>query len=236
MSETDVLSLYLREIGVNTPISLVFSTHNEDQEDENSLEQLSKPTSLSALKVQALLCEQCDLSAHRHAVMFGSGNEYADVLLVGDAPHDVGAEHTQEAVFTGDAQRLLEQVLATLGLEISQVYTTHIVQCATPEHRDPKSNEWFACQTWLQQKVALIQPKVILLMGRVAAQTLLQRDDALHDLRETWHEFENIPVRVVYHPAYLLRSPRQKKLMWHDLQLIQQRLALSSKVQTMKDE
>jgi DNA polymerase len=235
MSETDFLSRYLREIGVKTPVSLLFCAPNEVSKEETikpievteSSEISNSSTTfahLSELKVQAILCEACDLSKRKPCVMFGTGNEHTDVLLIGDVPHDVNAEHTQEHVFTEDSSALLNQMLTAIGLQRNQIYETPLIQCPTPEHRDPNVEEWAACETWLQQKITLIQPKIILLMGRVAAQTLLQSQSPLHDLRGQWHHHQGVPTRAIYHPAYLLRSPRQKQTMWNDLQQIQARL------------
>jgi len=224
MSDSHVLDIYLREIGVKTPVSLLFCTPDRFSDSEIDAPDMGimMVKDLPTLAMQALACKQCVLSETRSDVMFGSGCEDADVLLVGDVPH---GESEQGDMFTGDPSLLLDNILKAIGLQREQVYIAHIIQCPTPEHRDPNADEWKACQPWLQQKIKVIKPKVILFMGRVAAQTLLQCDDALHDLRGQWHGYQDVPVRVIYHPAYLLRSPRQKDEMWKDLQLIQARLS-----------
>lgn len=219
MSDAHFLDVYLREIGVKTPVSLLFCAPETSSNSAVNTPEAGMVTAkdLPTLEMQAMVCQQCVLSEKRSHVMFGSGCEDAEVLLVGDVPH----EEEQGDMFTGDSGVLLDNILKTMGLQREQVYIAHIIQCPTPEHRDPNADEWKACQPWLQQKIQLIKPKVILLMGRVAAQTLLQCDDALHDLRGQWHRYQDIPVRVMFHPAYLLRSPRQKQGMWQDLQAVQ---------------
>ncbi|MDQ6994989.1 MAG: uracil-DNA glycosylase [Mariprofundaceae bacterium] len=213
---------------MKTPVSLLFSAL---EREKNIQQAVNKPieklveiensiTNLETLKQQALVCEQCNLASMRSCVSFGSGDKHADVLLVADVPHL--DHHAQDDVFTGDASLLLNQMLMAMGLQREQVYVTPIIQCATPDHRDPNEQEWEACQTWLQQKIHWIQPKVILLMGRVAAQMVLQSDKPLHDLRGQWHDYQDVPVRVLYHPLYLLRSPRQKQGMWEDLLVVQE--------------
>ncbi|MDQ6953488.1 MAG: uracil-DNA glycosylase [Mariprofundaceae bacterium] len=212
---------------MKTPVSLLFCAPDIDIEasiENTGNHDVATATDLKALKQQALACEQCDLSSTGSKVIFGSGDEHADILCIGDVPHAV--DDAKDHVFTGDSGILLDNMLKAIGLQREQVYVSHIIQCPTPDHRDPSVDEWEACQSWLQQKISLMQPKVILLMGRVAAQTVLQCDDALHDLRGQWHRYQDVPVRVIYHPAYLLRSPRQKGEMWKDLQLIVQSISV----------
>ncbi len=226
MPSSKFLDVYLREIGVKTPVSLLFcapdtlpSSDMPEADDE-----LVIAKDLLTLKAQALACEQCDLSSTRSKIIVGSGDDHADVLWIADVPH--AEDNVQGNIFTGDSALLLDNILKAMGLLREQVYITPIIQCDTPDHRDPNADEWAACQSWLQQKINLVQPKLILLMGRVAAQTLLQSHDALHDLRGQWHGYQDIPTRAIYHPAYLLRSPRQKQGMWQDIQAIQEKLSL----------
>jgi len=222
MSETDFLSQYLREIGVKTPVSLLFCAQHQTVAKESMQtphEEVIEASNLAELEAQAMHCEQCHLSDHSACILFGTGNEHADIMLISDVPHDVKGE--SKDVFTDDASALLNHMLNAIGVQREQVYETHLIQCATPNHRDPNPEEWLACQTWLQQKIKFIQPKLILLLGRVAAQTVLQHDDALNALREGWHDYQGVPTRVLHHPAYLLRSPRQKQKAWKDLQQVQ---------------
>lgn len=162
-------------------------------------------------------CTRCDeLVANRTRTVFGVGKRNADWLIIGEAP---GAdEDRQGEPFVGRAGQLLNAMLRGIGLAREQVYIANILKCRPPNNRDPKPEEAAACSVYLQQQIALIQPKVILAVGRIAAQNLLQSDAPIGALRGQVHRLENgLPLIVTYHPAYLLRSPLNKHKSWSDL-------------------
>ncbi len=148
--------------------------------------------------------------------MFGVGNQSAEWLVIGEAP---GAdEDRQGEPFVGWAGQLLNAMLASIGLKREQVYIANILKCRPPNNRDPKPEEAAACAAFLQRQIELIQPKLILVVGRVAAQNLLQSDAPIGKLRGRVHQLESgVPVIATYHPAYLLRSPQEKRKAWADL-------------------
>ncbi|MCG7935710.1 MAG: uracil-DNA glycosylase, partial [Candidatus Thiodiazotropha taylori] len=151
--------------------------------------------------------------------VFGVGDEQADLLVIGEAP---GAdEDRQGEPFVGRAGQLLNAMLLAMGFKREAVFIANIVKCRPPDNRDPAAEEALACQNYLLRQIALIQPKLILSVGRISAQNLLQTDIAVGKLRGRVHTFgeTNIPLVVTYHPAYLLRSPEQKSKAWQDLQL-----------------
>ncbi|MBV2091437.1 MAG: uracil-DNA glycosylase [Candidatus Thiodiazotropha sp. (ex Ctena orbiculata)] len=171
------------------------------------------------LREQVQACRQCGLRAGCSQTVFGVGNEQADLLIIGEAP---GAdEDRQGEPFVGRAGQLLNAMLLAMGFKREAVFIANIVKCRPPDNRDPAAEEASACQDYLLRQIALIQPKLILSVGRVSAQNLLETDIAVGKLRGRVHSFggTNIPLVVTYHPAYLLRSPEQKGKAWQDLQL-----------------
>jgi len=171
-----------------------------------------------ALETQVSNCKKCQLHESRTQTVFGAGNRDADWLIIGEAP---GAdEDRQGEPFVGRAGKLLTEMLFAAGLQRADVYIANILKCRPPANRDPASDEVACCHTYLQQQIALIQPQLILVVGRIAAHNLLQTDLQLGRLRGKVHHYgdTNIPVIVTYHPAYLLRSPLEKRKVWSDLQ------------------
>ena len=163
-------------------------------------------------------CTRCELHASRTQTVFGVGNRNADLLIIGEAPGR--DEDLQGEPFVGRAGRLLNAMLAAVGLERDQVYIANILKCRPPNNRDPRMEEVAACNGWLQQQIDLIQPAVILALGRVAAHHLLNTDRSLGALRTRQHSFAGIPLIATYHPAYLLRTPIDKRKSWQDLKRV----------------
>jgi len=162
-------------------------------------------------------CTKCALCQTRTQTVFGSGNKRADWLLIGEAPGQ--SEDQQGQPFVGPAGQLLTEMIRAMGLSRDQVYIANIIKCRPPGNRDPHVDEISNCRPYLQQQVALIQPKIILAVGRIAAQSLLNTDLPLSKLRGKVHRLNDTPLIVVYHPAYLLRSLLEKRKAWQDLQL-----------------
>lgn len=164
-------------------------------------------------------CSRCELHASRTNTVFGAGDPAADWLVIGEAP---GAdEDRQGEPFVGRAGQLLNAMLKALNFERRQVFIANILKCRPPNNRDPRVQEVACCEPYLQRQVALIQPKLILALGRVAAQNLLKSELPIGKLRGTVHRYGDtgIPVIATYHPAYLLRAPAEKRKAWQDLQL-----------------
>ncbi len=160
-------------------------------------------------------CTRCELSASRTNTVFGVGNPEADWLIIGEAP---GAEEDRRGEpFVGRAGQLLDQMLFAIGQSREQVFIANILKCRPPHNRDPKPAEAAACREYLERQIELIQPKIILAVGKIAAQNLLGTDDPVGRMRGRPHELGGIPLVVTYHPAYLLRSPSQKHKSWSDL-------------------
>ncbi|MDD5276465.1 MAG: uracil-DNA glycosylase [Methylovulum sp.] len=173
-----------------------------------------------ALQTAVANCTKCGLCTTRTRTVFGSGNKNADWLLIGEAPGQ--HEDEQGMPFVGNAGLLLTEMIRAMGLAREEVFITNIIKCRPPSNRDPHVDEVASCNEYLQQQIKMIQPKIILAVGRIAAQTLLNTDAPLGRLRGEVHHLNNTPVVVVYHPAYLLRSLPEKRKAWQDLQLAMQ--------------
>jgi len=177
--------------------------------------------SLSALAEKAATCRLCGLAETRTQVVFGIGNPNADIVFIGEAPGR--DEDLKGEPFVGRAGQLLDRMLAAIDLDRDRVYIMNTIKCRPPNNRDPRIDEVQSCNLWFEQQLELLQPKIICLLGRVAAQTVLETDAPLGSLRGHWHDYQGIPVWVTYHPAYLLRSPAQKQKSWMDLQTLASR-------------
>ena len=170
-----------------------------------------------ALKAAVKECTACGLRAGCTQTVFGVGDESARWLVIGEAP---GAEEDKQGEpFVGRAGLLLNSMLAAIGLKREQVYIANVMKCRPPNNRDPKPEEAELCRPFLERQIALIKPTLILAAGRIAAQNLLHTDVTIGRLRGTVHRLGALPVVVTYHPAYLLRSPGEKRKAWADLQL-----------------
>jgi len=161
-------------------------------------------------------CTACGLHKTRTQTVFGVGDENADWLLIGEAP---GAEEDRLGEpFVGQAGKLLDNMLAAIGLERGEnVYIANVLKCRPPGNRNPEPEEVAKCTPFLKRQIALIQPKVIIAMGRFAAQTLLASDATIASLRGRVFSYEGVPLIVTYHPAYLLRNLPDKAKAWADL-------------------
>ena len=170
-------------------------------------------------------CTRCALAASQTNTVFRVGNPDADWMIIGEAP---GAEEDRRGEpFVGRAGKLLDQMLLAIGQSREQVFIANILKCRPPNNRDPKPEEAAACRDYLEQQIKLVRPRIVLAVGRIAAQNLLGSDEPVGRMRGRPHELDGIPLVVTYHPAYLLRSPSQKRKSWSDLCLAR-RLALEN--------
>lgn len=209
---------YLREMGItrwvdasrNSPAahpSVAAGSHAASQTDGT----------LETLRGRVAACELCGLHASRQQTVFGLGPVPAEWMVVGEAP---GAEEDRQGVpFVGRAGALLTEMLVALGLQRNAVYVANVLKCRPPDNRDPQGAEVEHCLPYLTKQIHLVKPRVILALGRFAAQALLGSRDSLGQLRGRVHRFgkEGTPIVATYHPAYLLRSPAEKRSAWVDL-------------------
>ncbi|KAF1052221.1 MAG: Type-4 uracil-DNA glycosylase [Burkholderia gladioli] len=168
------------------------------------------------LESRVSACESCRLCEKRTQTVFGVGDREADWMLIGEAPGE--NEDKQGEPFVGQAGKLLDSMLHALSLKRGEnVYIANVIKCRPPGNRNPEPDEVARCEPYLQRQVALVKPKLIVALGRFAAQTLLKSDASIASMRGRVHQYEGVPVIVSYHPAYLLRSLPDKAKSWADL-------------------
>ena len=203
---------YLKALGIDVWVP-------GDQEESDALPQakLQSAAEMDWPQLRAAVsdCTRCPLHESRTQTVFGVGNENADWLIVGEAP---GAEEDRRGEpFVGRAGQLLDEMLRAAGQDRAQVFIANILKCRPPNNRDPEAAEAAECRQYLTRQIELVKPKIILAVGRVAAQQLLDTDTPVGRLRGQLHQLAGIPMVVTYHPAYLLRSPVQKRKAWQDI-------------------
>ena len=164
-------------------------------------------------------CKNCSLSAYRKNVVFGKGDYNSDILLIGEAPGKF--EDIEGVPFVGEAGKLLDKILAAIDLKTEQVYITNVVKCRPPNNRDPEPHERIACFPILKKQLEIIEPKFILLLGRIAAHEILKTQRPLSVLRNRVYKKYGALIVVTYHPAALLRNQSLKRETWADVQLFQ---------------
>jgi uracil-DNA glycosylase family 4 len=194
----------------------------------------SKPESGVADPVQALRliredlgdCTRCRLSKQgRKQIVFGVGNPKAELMFIGEAP---GADEDQQGEpFVGRAGQLLNNMIKAMGLRREDIYIANIIKCRPPGNRTPERDECDTCSPFLMRQIAAIKPKAIVALGAVAAKTLLAINAPMSEFRGHWFDFRGTKLAVTYHPAFLLRDPRQKKETWKDLQMVMKELGMA---------
>jgi uracil-DNA glycosylase len=168
-------------------------------------------------------CTRCKLSGGRKQIVFGVGNPQADLVFVGEAP---GADEDEQGEpFVGAAGQLLTRMIAAMGFQRSDVYICNVIKCRPPYNRNPEPDEVAACEPFLKQQLAALRPRMLVALGKFAAQALCRETTPITRLRGNLRSYEGIPVMPTYHPAYLLRTPEAKRQAWQDLQAVLAELA-----------
>lgn len=192
---------------------------------------------ISALRVlddtQVKVCTRCELCKTRTKTVFGQGSFAARLVFVGEAP---GYDEDQQGLaFVGKAGQLLTKMIEAMGLSRDEVFICNVLKCRPPDNRTPSPIEITACRPYLEEQLRLLRPEVIVTLGKPASQTLLNTDESISSLRGHWHQYElsgasgtgaAIPLMPTYHPAYLLRSPKEKSKAWSDLKMVMERFGL----------
>jgi len=256
MSGLDFKTAYLKEIGVQTPISSfvgeqvsetgvvievikprtyaapevelpIMVAESDDITDHRVVADIPPSTTgfpskssvaqdgLSSLKIKAEACKACELVESRNQLVFGDGNEHAALVFIGEAPGR--DEDLAGKPFMGASGSLFDGMLGAIGLNRQEVYMMHGVKCRPQHNRDPKPIEFATCESFLTAQLDQVQPKVICMLGRVVAQALLKTDISLTELREGRFSYRGVPVLVIDHPSYLLRTQQHKRRAWKDL-------------------
>jgi DNA polymerase len=218
----------LRSAGIDTiatDLTSGLSGEGQAGQADGTLRELAAPDrleSLEQIRQQLNSCLQCPLHQHRQTLVFGVGNPQARLVLVGEAP---GAQEDRVGEpFVGEAGQLLDRILFAMKLRREDVYVCNVIKCRPPGNRDPQYDEIAACETFLQRQLKAIAPEIILCLGRVATQALLKTDDPISKLRGRWQNYEGIPLMPTFHPAYLLRNPASKHMVWEDVKQVMHRL------------
>jgi DNA polymerase len=179
------------------------------------------PRTLEEIRKELGDCRRCKLCHGRKTIVFGVGNPKAELVFVGEGP---GAEEDNQGIpFVGAAGQLLTKMIEAMKFKRDDVYICNVVKCRPPNNRNPEPDEIEACEPFLKAQLASIRPKVIVALGKFAAQTLLRDSTAITRLRGQWRTYEGIPLMPTFHPAYLLRQPGEKRLAWMDLQEVMRR-------------
>lgn len=190
--------------------------------EDPALAGLASAPDMDALRVLWGDCARCPLSAGRNHLVFGEGAVPAELMFVGEGPGE--QEDLQGRPFVGRAGELLTKMIEAMGLSRERVFIANVVKCRPPGNRDPEPGEVGACLPVLRAQIRLIRPRVIVSLGRVSAQTLLETSAPISRLRGQWQRFGDVDLLPTFHPAYLLRSPEKKKEAWQDLQRVMERL------------
>ncbi|MBI5638799.1 MAG: uracil-DNA glycosylase [Nitrospirae bacterium] len=170
-------------------------------------------------------CLRCNLSKNRKHIVFGEGNPSARLMFIGEAPGK--EEDIQGLPFVGEAGMLLTRLIEKMGLKRADVYIANIVKCRPPMNRDPEKEEIATCRGFLERQIEIIQPEVIMTLGRIALQALMDNPELkISAVRGKFFDYRGIPVMPTFHPAYLLRSPGEKIKTWADAQKVMKRLGL----------
>lgn len=181
-----------------------------------STEQWQDASTLHGLNDLICHCQKCPLGQTRKNFVFGVGKPQAQAVLIGEAP---GAEEDQQGEpFVGRAGQLLNKILEAIHFKRNDVFICNILKCRPPNNRDPLPSEVEKCEPYLHKQLEILQPKIMLALGRIAAQTLLRTNDSLTVMRSKTHIYHGIPLVVTYHPAAILRNPNWKKPTWEDVQ------------------
>jgi uracil-DNA glycosylase len=182
----------------------------------------ARAATLAAVGEAVASCRRCRLCEGRQRTVFGAGDPDADLMFIGEGP---GAEEDRQGLpFVGRAGELLTKIVEAIGMTRDQVYIANIVKCRPPGNRNPQPDEVAACRSYLERQIALVRPRLLVALGRIAAQTLLGNDLPIGRMRGQWFEVLGVPTMVTYHPAALLRNPALKRPTWEDMQLVRDRL------------
>jgi DNA polymerase len=193
---------------------------------EQALREPDPARALARLREAAIGdCRRCALHADRRNIVFGTGNPAARLMFVGEGPG--AAEDRRGEPFVGRAGELLDRIIAAMGLRRDEVYIGNVVKCRPPENRDPLPNEGATCLPFLEAQIAVIQPEVLVSLGRVPLTWLVDRSlPSVTRVRGRWFDYCGIPLMATFHPAFLLREPHYKRPVWEDMQAVMGRLGL----------
>jgi DNA polymerase len=224
--ELGIHDFYRREVLGSAGIDDDPSLEMEMPESKIPYEQLQEPFRvLQSVREDLGDCTRCKLHKQgRKQIVFGVGNPRADIMFIGEGP---GADEDEQGEpFVGRAGQLLNNMISAMGIKREDVYIANVVKCRPPGNRTPEPDECATCSPFLLRQIDAIRPKALVALGAVAARTLTGVNEPMIRMRGKWWDFRGTPLAVTYHPAYLLRDPRQKAEAWKDLQMVMNELGL----------
>jgi uracil-DNA glycosylase family 4 len=223
---------FYRELGFERfPVKLDKMLKNTEDKKDEKISLMSdkecspgnqKEKALRALRAEIGDCQRCRLSKGRKNLVFGEGDPDADILFVGEGPGR--EEDRQGRPFVGDAGKVLTNLIRKMGLKREDVYIANVVKCRPPMNRDPEQDEILTCSPFLEKQIEIIRPQVIMALGRVSSQRLVGSMIPISKLRGKFYDFKGIPLMPTFHPAYLIRNPKDKWLTWNDAQKVLEKL------------
>jgi DNA polymerase len=215
----------IRHLETLQPIDPHAETRHAASQSTETLPVLNKFAALAEIRDDIGECTRCRLHKGRTKLVFGVGSQNAEIMFVGEGP---GAdEDKQGEPFVGRAGQLLNNMISAMGIRREDVYIANVVKCRPPDNRTPEKDECDTCSPFLMRQIEVIQPKMIVALGAVAAKNLLGVNDSMANLRGKIYNFRGTKLVATYHPAYLLRDPRQKAEAWKDLQMVMRELGMA---------
>ena len=225
--ELGIYDFYRREAGPDSVTKLAAREMSKADEGARPtlVETSDSASGLRLIREDIGDCTRCRLHKQgRKQIVFGVGNPRAELMFIGEAP---GADEDEQGEpFVGRAGQLLNNMIKAMGLSREEIYIANIIKCRPPGNRTPERDECDTCSPFLMRQIEVIGPKAIVALGAVAAKTLLAVNAPMSQLRGQWYDFRGTKLAVTYHPAFLLRDPRQKKETWKDLQMVMKELGL----------
>jgi len=225
------LLAYYQALGFEAlPISL-HAIRNIMHDVNSGANGVDRKSLLEELRVQIGDCQRCKLAKHRANLVFGAGNPHARLMFIGEAP---GKEEDLRGLpFVGDAGMLLTRLIIKMGMKREDVYIANIIKCRPPMNRDPEEDEVSVCRQFIEQQIQIIRPQIIMTLGRIALQVLMEMPNLrITSARGHFYDYRGIPLMPTFHPAYLLRNPKDKILTWADAQKVMARMSSVSSGET----
>jgi uracil-DNA glycosylase len=217
----------LRDLGF-TELDIARVKTTAGSESRAADDELGAPATdrpLEILRGEAMACERCALSPTRTTVVFGTGNPEAELMFIGEAPgrdEDLAGEP-----FVGRAGKLLTDIIQAMSLAREDVYIANVIKCRPPGNRNPEPEELASCRPYLRRQIELVDPRVIVTLGKFAFQSLLETTAQISQARGSWQSYDGIKVMPTYHPAYLLRNPSAKREVWEDMKKVMLELGIT---------
>lgn len=194
----------------------------EIESDPPALTQLEGTLSLVSIREEIGECKRCKLHLKRRNIVFGTGNDKAELVFVGEGPGE--DEDIEGLPFVGRAGQLLTRIIEAMAMKRDDVYIANIVKCRPPNNRNPEPDEIESCAPFLKKQLEVIRPRIICALGTFAAQTLLGSKERISQMRGRFHSYNGIKVMPTFHPAYLLRNESEKRLVWDDMKKVLEEL------------